>query len=100
MESGKSFVITTDTSASPKTVDHILKLVRARFYDRQRVHRVESWVTQWGAPASKAQPLLVGGEDPKKNLNDAVGDGGSGHNIPFEGSWNIEYVRGVVGIAA
>jgi len=100
MESGKSFVVTTDPAASPKTVAHILKLVRARFYDRQRIHRVESWVTQWGAPASRNEPLTMGGKDPKKNLNPRVGDGSSGQSVPFEGSRSIDFVRGVVGIAS
>lgn len=53
------------------------------------MHRVEHWVTQWGAPASKT----------KKMTDDAVTGGGSGKDIPFEKSkW--DYYRGVVGIAS
>jgi cyclophilin family peptidyl-prolyl cis-trans isomerase len=89
MASGKSFVITTDPKASPKTVAHILDLVKKGFYDRQRVHRVEYWVTQWGAPASRDKPLD----------SDAVGDGGSGHDVPFEMS-DVDFTRGVVGVAS
>src|SRR5690349_20336143 len=48
MSNGKSFTITTNKGESPLTVRHIVKLVNSKFYDRQRVHRVESWVTQWG----------------------------------------------------
>lgn len=99
MSSGKSFVITTDPTASPKTVAHIVKLVRSGFYDRQRIHRVENWVTQWGAPASKTEPLMVG-KGAKRELNEKVGDGGSGANLPFEGSQTIDFVRGIAGIAS
>lgn len=101
MESGKSFVITTDPKTSPLTVEHILTLVKSHFYDRQRIHRVESWVTQWGAPASKDQPMMVPGKDGKLELNPKVGDGGSGKNIAkFEEAPNVDFVRGIVGIAS
>jgi cyclophilin family peptidyl-prolyl cis-trans isomerase len=101
MSGGKSFVISTDPKSSPLTVQHILRLVRSGFYDGQRVHREEYWVTQWGAPASRHEPLDV--NDPKtggKSLNPRVGDGGSGKNIPrFEMS-DVDFYRGVVGIAS
>ncbi|RMG25601.1 MAG: hypothetical protein D6724_03685 [Armatimonadetes bacterium] len=89
VENRGSFVITTDPVHSPKTVDHILRLVRKGFYDRQRVHRVEYWVTQWGAPASKAKPL---------DSEEVLG-GGSGTQLPFEVS-DVDFVRGVVGVAS
>lgn len=101
MENGKSFVITTDPKSSPLTVAHILGLVKKGFYNGQRVHRVESWVTQWGAPASRREPLDV--MDPKTGkmtLNERIGDGGSGKDIAkFERS-EVDYYRGVVGIAS
>ncbi len=101
MSSGKSFVITTDPRTSPRTVTHIMNLVNAGFYDRQRVHRVENWVTQWGAPASKTEPMMVKDKKTGKlDLNEKVGDGGSGHDLPFEGSETIDFVRGVAGIAS
>ena len=101
MASGRSFTITTDPKSSPLTVTHILGLVKKGFYDGQRVHRVESWVTQWGAPASRTQPLMVKDKKTGKMiLNDAVGDGGSGKDIAkFEMS-EVDYYRGVVGIAS
>lgn len=89
MQGGAKFVITTDPKHSPKTVAHILNLVRAHFYDRQRVHRVEYWVTQWGDPLSRTKPM----NDPK------MGDGDSGHRLPFEMS-DIDFGRGVVGVAS
>jgi cyclophilin family peptidyl-prolyl cis-trans isomerase len=101
MANGRSFTITTDPKNSPKTVAHILGLVRKGFYDGQRVHRVEHWVTQWGAPASRNEPLDV--KDPKTGKmkqNERVGDGGSGKDISkFEMS-EVDYYRGVVGIAS
>jgi cyclophilin family peptidyl-prolyl cis-trans isomerase len=89
MKKGGRFVITTDPSRSPQTVAHIIDLVTHKFYDSQRVHRVEYWVTQWGDPASKTKPM----NDPK------MGDGDSGHRLPFEMS-DIDFNRGIVGIAS
>lgn len=89
MSSGKSFTIATNKSESPITVNHIVGLVKSGFYDRQRIHRVEPWVTQWGAPASKTKPMTH---------EDVLG-GGSGKDIKFEPSkWDFH--RGVVGIAS
>ena len=58
-----------------KTVERIVKFIEDGFYDKQRFHRVESWVVQWGSPLSR-----------NTNLNDpSVGSGGSGMQIlPFE----------------
>lgn len=89
MASGRSFVIETDPKGSPKTVAHILGLVKKGFYDGQRVHRVEYWVTQWGDPVSK------------KGMNaKGIGEGGSGRDIPFEERPDVDFTRGVVGIAS
>jgi cyclophilin family peptidyl-prolyl cis-trans isomerase len=84
------FEITTDPRNSPKTVAHILSLVGKGFYDRQRVHRVESWVTQWGAPASRDKSLK----------SEAVLDGGSGKDISTFEMSEVDFKRGVVGIAS
>jgi len=89
VENRGSFVITTDPVNSTNTVDHILRLVRKGFYDGQSVHRVEYWVTQWGAPASRNQPL---------DSEEVLG-GGSGTQLPFEMS-DLDFVRGVVGVAS
>jgi cyclophilin family peptidyl-prolyl cis-trans isomerase len=89
VENRGSFVITTDPVNSTNTVDHILRLVRKGFYDGQRVHRVEYWVTQWGAPASRNKPL---------DSEEVLG-GGSGTQLPFEVS-DVDFVRGVVGVAS
>ncbi|MGI8923868.1 MAG: peptidylprolyl isomerase [Fimbriimonadales bacterium] len=84
------FEITTDPTCSPKTVAHILALVKKRFYDRQRIHRVEPWVTQWGASASKTKPLTT----------EEVLGGGSGKDIPVFEMCEVDFTRGVVGIAS
>ena len=89
MASGKSFVITTDPKTSPKTVTHIIALVRNHFYEGQRVHRVEDWVTQWGDPLSKTAPMS----------DKRMGDGGSGHDVPFENN-NVDWDRSLVGVAS
>jgi cyclophilin family peptidyl-prolyl cis-trans isomerase len=84
-----TFEITTDPKASPKTVARIVDLVKTGFYNKQRVHRVEPWVTQWGAPASKDKDLK----------SEAVLGGGSGKDLPFEMS-DIDFSRGICGIAS
>lgn len=89
LESGRTFTITTDPESSSKTVAYILQLCRSRFYDQQRIHRSEPWVVQWGAPASKDEPLD----------SDAVRSGGSGKQLPFEES-SVDFKRGVVGVAS
>ena len=89
MSSGRSFVIQTDPKGSPKTVARILQLVRRGFYNGQRFHRVESWVVQWGDPISK------------KGLNQpGIGEGGSGWRLPFEERPDVDFSRGVVGVAS
>jgi len=90
LEGGKSFEITTDTKGSPKTVAHFEALVKKKFYDGQRFHRVmPDFVVQWGAPQSRNKPL----DSPE------VGSGGSGTNCVFEES-KTSFKRGVVGVAS
>jgi cyclophilin family peptidyl-prolyl cis-trans isomerase len=100
MANGGAFVIATDPKTSPKTVAYILDLVKRKYYDGQRVHRVENWVTQWGAGESKTEPLDVM-KDGKKEPNDKVASGGWKKDISvFEPGNDIDYVRGMVGIAS
>jgi len=89
MEGGKSFTIATDAKGSPKTVKRVIELVKSKFYDGIRFHRIEPWVVQWGDPISKKSV------DPASG----VGTTGSGKQIPFEKS-NVEFVRGIVGVAS
>jgi len=49
-----TFEFETYPDEAPKTVAHILDLVRRGFYDGQRVHRaVAGFVVQWGDPRSR-----------------------------------------------
>jgi cyclophilin family peptidyl-prolyl cis-trans isomerase len=48
-----TFAFETFPAEAPKTVAHVLALVRKGFYDGQRVHRaVPGFVVQWGDPRS------------------------------------------------
>jgi cyclophilin family peptidyl-prolyl cis-trans isomerase len=49
-----SFEFETYPKEAPKTVEHIVTLVKRNFYNGQRFHRVKAnFVVQWGDPATK-----------------------------------------------
>jgi cyclophilin family peptidyl-prolyl cis-trans isomerase len=49
-----TFAFETYDSDAPKTVAHVVDLVRDGFYDGQRIHRaVPRFVVQWGDPRSR-----------------------------------------------
>ena len=49
-----AFAFETYPADAPKTVAHIVGLVRSGFYDGQRIHRaVAGFVVQWGDPRSR-----------------------------------------------
>jgi cyclophilin family peptidyl-prolyl cis-trans isomerase len=49
-----AFAFETYPAEAPKTVAHILQLVRNGFYDGQRFHRaIPGFVVQWGDPRSR-----------------------------------------------
>jgi cyclophilin family peptidyl-prolyl cis-trans isomerase len=49
-----AFAFETYPTEAPKTVAHILQLVRKGFYDGQRFHRaIPGFVVQWGDPRSR-----------------------------------------------
>ena len=74
---------------APKTVAHVVDLVKRGFYDGQRVHRVEpGFVVQFGDPQSKTKPM----DDP------AMGTGGPGYKIKAEFN-KRSFERGVLGMA-
>lgn len=87
-EGGKKVVIATNIVESPKCVAHVSKLIKGKFFDGQRFHRIEDWVVQWGDPLTKK---TMNGMD--------IGEGGSGTESPFEES-KQKYVRGMVGMAS
>ncbi len=93
IEGRGSYYISLFVKEAPKTTAHILKLVKAKFYDGLRYHKVEKsprpFLVQVGDPLSK-----------KGNLEaDNMGSGGSGTKIPFEDSGYSNMV-GMVGLAA
>lgn len=48
-----AFAFETYPNEAPKTVEHVVQLVRDSFYDGQRFHRVlPGFVVQWGDPRS------------------------------------------------
>jgi cyclophilin family peptidyl-prolyl cis-trans isomerase len=49
-----TFEVEMYPSEAPKTVAHVLELVKRGFYDGQRVHRaIPGFVAQWGDPRSR-----------------------------------------------
>ena len=85
-----AYAQTPSTSkAAPKTVQHVVSLIRTKFYDGIKVHRVEAgFVVQMGDPKTK-----TGGVDAP-----GVGSGGSGQNVPFEQN-SLTNVAGTVAMA-
>lgn len=55
VETGKgTFAFATYPAEAPKTVAHVVALVKRGFYDGQRVHRaLPGFVVQWGDPRSR-----------------------------------------------
>jgi peptidylprolyl isomerase len=52
--SAGAFAFETFPNEAPKTVAHILELVRSGFYDGQRFHRaIQGFVVQWGDPQTR-----------------------------------------------
>jgi len=74
---------------APKSVEHIVALVRKGFYRGQRVHRVTPGLMQFGDPATRDM-----------SRRDTWGNGGSGKPIGVaEISKKRAQVRGTVGLA-
>ena len=89
MDKGGEIVLEFFPADAPKHVENFVKLVNQKFYDGQRVHRVEpSFVVQFGDPQSKTLAL----DDPR------MGSGGPGYTIKAE--FNTRpFERGVLGMA-
>jgi len=89
MEKGGEIVLEFFPQDAPKHVQNFVKLVNEKFYDGQRVHRVEpNFVVQFGDPQSKTLPL----DDPR------LGSGGPGYTIKAEFN-KRPFERGVLGMA-
>lgn len=86
-----AFTVVTFPREAPKTVEQVVRLVKAGFYDGLAVHRVVAGVAvQAGDPQTRTLPAT----DPK------VGRGGSGAPVPpeFQGQ-TVRYLAGAVGLA-
>ena len=89
MDKGGEIVLELWPQDAPKHVENFVKLVNDKFYDGQRVHRVEpNFVVQFGDPQSKTLPL----DDPR------MGSGGPGYTINAEFN-KRPFERGVLGMA-
>jgi cyclophilin family peptidyl-prolyl cis-trans isomerase len=88
-----TFAFETYPAEAPKTVAHIVDLVKRGFYDGQRVHRaLPGFVVQWGDPRSR---------DLSREAEWGRGaDASSGHPIgASELRRKRQHSRGVVGVA-
>jgi peptidyl-prolyl cis-trans isomerase B (cyclophilin B) len=89
LEKGGEIVLEFWPRDAPKHVENFVKLVNQKFYDGQRVHRVEpKFVVQFGDPQSRTLAM----DDPK------MGTGGPGYTIKAEFN-KRPFERGVLGMA-
>jgi cyclophilin family peptidyl-prolyl cis-trans isomerase len=88
-----TFEFETYPADAPKTVAHIVELVKQGFYDGQRIHRaLPGFLVQWGDPRSRdlSREAVWGRGD----------DASSGHPIgAAELHRKRQHTRGAVGIA-
>jgi len=89
LEKGGEIVLEFWPAEAPRHVENFVKLANQKFYDGQRVHRVEpNFVVQFGDPQSRTLPL----NDPR------MGSGGPGYTIKAEFN-KRPFERGVLGMA-
>ena len=89
---------------APKTVAHILQLVKSKFYDGILFHRYEKsdsyGVLQGGDPGTKKIDISkIGNKSvPEVNQEFRIGGGGSGKTVPLEATKSV-HLRGTMGMA-
>lgn len=89
LEKGGQVVLELFPKDAPRHVANFVKLAGDKFYDGQRVHRVEpGFVVQFGDPQSKTLAL----NDPR------MGSGGPGYTVNAEFN-SRKFERGVLGMA-
>jgi cyclophilin family peptidyl-prolyl cis-trans isomerase len=73
---------------APKTVAHIVNLIKSKFYDGILVHRVvEGFVVQAGDPKTRQfRKEQLAGKSDEEVAAMGLGTGGSGESVPFETS--------------
>ena len=96
LEKGGEIMLEFWPQDAPKHVENFVKLVNEKFYDGQRVHRVEpNFVVQFGDPQSRTLPL----NDSSMPVTDPkMGSGGPGYTIKAEFN-KRPFERGVLGMA-
>jgi cyclophilin family peptidyl-prolyl cis-trans isomerase len=75
-------------SEAPKSVGHIVDLVKRNFYRAQRFHRAEASLVQFGDPGTRDMSRM-----------DSWGTGNSGNPIGVFEQTRRKHVRGAVGLA-
>jgi len=89
MEGGGQIALEFFPADAPRHVENFLKLAEQKFYDGQRVHRVEpGFVVQFGDPQTKTLPVT----------DARVGTGGPGYTVKAEFN-KRPFERGVLGMA-
>lgn len=86
-----TFTIVTFPREAPATVEQIVRLARAGFYDGLAVHRiVRRTAIQFGDPKTRSLPAA----------HPEIGKGGSGKTLPpeFKGQ-TVRYLSGTVGLS-
>ncbi len=87
-----TFELETYPDDAPKTVAHIVALVKEGFYDGQRIHRaIPGFLVQWGDPRSR---------DPQLRADWGLGAAASsGHPVGVAEMPARHYTKGAVGLA-
>jgi len=89
LEKGGEITLEFYAQDAPRHVENFVKLAGQKFYDGQRVHRVEPrFVVQFGDPQTKTLPLS----------DDRIGSGGPGWTVKAEFN-KRPFDRGVLGMA-
>ncbi len=89
---------------APKTVAHILQLVKSKFYDGILFHRLEKsdsyGVLQGGDPGTKKIDVSkIGNKSVPEVMQEfRIGNGGSGKTVPLEATKSV-HLRGTMGMA-
>jgi cyclophilin family peptidyl-prolyl cis-trans isomerase len=83
-----TFVIQFFQADAPKSVEHLVALVKRNFYRGQRIHRVETSLVQFGDPTSR-----------DVSRRDWWGRAGSGDPIGVAEFSRRKHVRGTVALA-
>ena len=83
-----AFVIQFFPADAPKSVEHLVALVKRNFYRGQRIHRVEASLVQFGDPTSR-----------DVSRRDWWGRAGSGEPIGVAEFNKRKHVRGTVALA-